>query len=316
MTDLPTVLVLTPLAPERLTDMHEFCRPVEAKNVESVPPATRRECQAVVLRSECRLDRSVLDELPRLRHVIRAGSGTDNIDLAELSRRGIMLSRNPAVSAVAVAELALGGLTMLCRRVPLGHAMLRLGLYAKEALIGDELTSLRLVVWGAGPVGQAVARRAREDGMDVRFAAHRSVPRDWPQVPGEVARLEADAHVIALPLHTGTVGMVNGNWLRGTLPRRPYLVDVSRFGITDLAAVEMALMADELRGFYLDPIDARHAKDVSAFLQRVECANVLVTQHQGAQRADVRAELDRWVIETLRGSCSARSETCRPTSPG
>lgn len=306
MTDPPTVLVLTHLAPERLTDMREFCQPVEAKNVQSTPPAARRECQAVVLRSECRLDRSALDELPRLRHVIRAGSGTDNIDLAELRCRGIGLSRNPAVSAAAVAELALGGLMMLCRRAPLGHAMLRRGVYAKEALIGDVLTSLRLVVWGAGPVGQAVARRARKDGMDARFAAHRSVPWDWPQVPGEMARRQADAHVIALPLRSGTVGTVNGNWLRQTVSRRPYLVDVSRFGITDLAAVEVALTTGELRGFYLDPVDAAHAKDVSAFLQRVQCSNVLVTQHQGAQRSDVRAELDRWVIETLRVALRTR----------
>ncbi|MCQ4041861.1 NAD(P)-dependent oxidoreductase [Streptantibioticus rubrisoli] len=295
----PVVLVLTRMDPRLFDPVRSVADVVLAASVEAAPAAARDRCRVVVLRSECSLRLPSLDLLPRLTDVVRPGSGTDNIDLVELRRRGISLHCNPDASAGSVAELALAALTLLCRQVPLGHALLRSGVHDKHRLMGEPVTALNLTVWGAGPVGRAVARRAVSMGLETRFVAHPSVPADLPQAERAVALRECDAHVIALPLRDSTVGVVDAAWLRQAADRRPYLVDVSRFGICVLSAVEEALSAGALRGFFLDPVDAEHAEQVRRLLERVGDRNVLVSQHQGAQRSDIRAELNHWAVSRV-----------------
>jgi D-3-phosphoglycerate dehydrogenase len=295
-TDRPVVALLTPIGAAHRAALDRVADVATAADVTELAEPDRRRCRVVVLRSGPALTKTQLDLLPALTDVIRSGSGMDNIDVPLLAARGIALHRRPDVAAEAVAELALVGLAALCRRVGPGYRWLLDGVYAKQLLTGEPLADQTLAVWGAGPVGRAVLRQAEHLGLPVAFVEHPSVPAGLPTVPRRTALRTASAHVLALPLRDATRGLVDAGWLREAAATRPYLVNVARHQLVQLGPVAEAVRAGTLRGCYLDPLDEQDLPELRGFLDRTQGGNVLVTQHQGAQRADVRAVLDSWSV--------------------
>lgn len=292
----PVVALLTPMDDEHRKALDEVADVATAAEVGELAEPDRRRCRVVVLRSGPSLTGPQLDLLPALTDVVRAGSGMDNIDVPQLAARGIRLHRRPDVAADAVAELALTGLAVLCRQVGSGFRWLLEGIYAKHLLTGEPLADQTLAVWGAGPVGRAVRRAARRLGLQAAFVEHPSVPAGQPTVSRGTALRTASVHVLAVPLRDTTRGLVDADWLREAAPARPYLVNVARHQLVRLGPVEDALRAGTLRGCYLDPVDEADLPELRGFLDRTRDCNVLLTQHQGAQRADVRAVLDSWSV--------------------
>ncbi|MFJ4097681.1 NAD(P)-dependent oxidoreductase [Kitasatospora sp. NPDC089913] len=295
----PVVAVLTTLGESHLARMATATEVARATSVAALPVEARRRCRVVVLRSEANLGAAELAELPGLTDVVRPGSGTDNIALDVLEARGIRLHRNADVSADAVAELAVAGLTVLCRRMGVGYRWLLDGTFAKHRLMGEPLAAQRVAVWGAGPIGRALHRRLEMLGMDTGFVRHPSLPDGLPVFDRAEAMAEADVHVLAVPLRPTTRRMVDEAWLAGVAARRPYLVNVGRYELIDQDAVAAALQEDRLRGCYLDPVDAGLAAETDRFLAATRDANVFATQHQGAQRSDVRGVLDAWAVRRV-----------------
>ena len=298
----PVVALLSPLSSRHHAALAEHAETVAVDRVEALPADARSRCRVVVLRSGPQLGATELALLPALTDVVRPGSGTDNIDLTALAELGIALHRNAEASAAAVAELALCGLTVLCRRMGLGHRWLLEGHYAKQKLAGEPARPQRLAVWGAGPVGRAVFEHARRLEMSVAHVAHPSVPKGLPVLTPPEALATCDAHMLAVPLRPATLGMVDREWLAQAAARRPYLVNVARYELLDTDAVADALLADRLRGVYIDPVDAADLPRLRTFLDRTAAHNVFVTQHQGAQRADVRDGLDGWAVDVTRAA--------------
>ncbi|WP_431783449.1 NAD(P)-dependent oxidoreductase [Streptomyces chumphonensis] len=296
----PLVVLLTALGESATTRLRSVAEVVGAPSVERLTAEERRRCRVVVLRSETTLGARELAELPALTDVVRPGSGVDNIAVDVLRTRGIALHRNADASADAVAELAVTGLTVLCRRMGLGHRWLLEGSFAKQRLMGESVAALSTVIWGAGPIGRAVYRRLRAGGHRADFVRHPSVPDGLPVLAEEEALAEADVHVLALPLRPRTRGIVDADWLGRASGRRPYLVNVGRHELLDPDAVARALCDGRLRGCYLDPLDASQSATIARFLETTRDCNVFATQHQGAQRSDIRGVLDAWVVETVR----------------
>lgn len=255
------------------------------------------EVRALVIRSGVAVDRELLARLPALRHVIRAGSGVDNIDQEELAARSISLVVRKAASADAVAEVALAGLVALARRLPAGAWSLREGRWSKSELVGDALSELRVVVWGAGPVGRACAARLAPVVRDTAFVAWPSAS-DVPSLPRDEALATADAHVLALPLRPATRALFDAQLLGRAAAKRPYLVNIGRLDLMDRDATLAALRGDELRGVYIDAIDPGHVAWAAAALGG-EALNLWISPHLGAQRHDVLDALAGWVLDEL-----------------
>jgi D-3-phosphoglycerate dehydrogenase / 2-oxoglutarate reductase len=272
--------------------------PVE-HSAELVSVARRQRIVGVVLRSELRLDRTLLAALPSLRFVVRAGSGLDGIDSAELARRDIKLFRNPDEAAGAVGELAWLGLTALARRLPTAISVLRRGGYDKNLVLGDAVGDLRIVVWGAGPIGRAVLGAAHcwgASAMPVDLG--RSLPGGMTAVDPASAVATADAHILCLPLTAETRNHFGQSFLDAVADRHPYLCNVARYELLDMPGAVAALRAGLLRGLFVDPVDRHHLQAVRANKWLAGDHNLLLTMHQGAQRADVRRRLDEWAVAT------------------
>jgi len=203
--------------------------------------------------------------------VVRAGAGVNTIDVAAAARRGIYVSNCPGRNAVAVAELTIGLLLALDRRIPENVAELRAGRWnKKEYAQARGLYGRALGLIGFGSIGQEVARRARALGMDVLVWSPRfrregaaAVPRDLDitvlDSPEDVAA-RADALSVHLALAPETEGVVNAALLARLKPGALF-VNTARAELVDEAALAQAIetrgvraAADVFRG---EPAEAR-----------------------------------------------------------
>lgn len=293
---MTTVLVL-----DGSTDPHQLAGALSGAHVEVVGglPRVRHRAVAVVMRSGTRLAADQLDHLPALRHVVRPGSGTDNIDLAALAARGITLHHNRGANAAAVAEWTLLAALALTRRVALGHNGLLAGHHLKTACMGQPLAEQRAAIWGAGPVGTATGQLLGPAVRDLAYAAWPSNSSHLPQRPAEHLTDWADLHIVALPLDDTTRASFGEAWLASVQRRRPMLICAGRAQTLDLRACLDALDAGTLTGLAIDAIDPEH---VASLTRSGAPRNLLLTPHVGAQRTDVRRALDRWTADTLRAA--------------
>jgi D-3-phosphoglycerate dehydrogenase / 2-oxoglutarate reductase len=269
----------------------------EADPLKPLDPELARIAQIVILRSGARLDIAHITQLPKLRHVIRAGSGLDGLNLEALAFRGIKVHRNPGPAADAVAEWALVALLSLARRIPYGQAALTVGHHAKAACLAEPVNRLRLAIWGAGPVGRACGELLTAHVGDLAYAARPSVDRDLPQKPARELSVWADVHLVALPLTAQTRRMFGPDFLSVAHDRSPLLICVGRLGTLDVTACLSALARGDLGGLALDPVEQQ---DLPLLPDGCPPLNLLVTPHIGAQRTDVRAALNAWVAVTAR----------------
>ncbi|MGW0731800.1 NAD(P)-dependent oxidoreductase [Streptomyces sp. NPDC002851] len=264
------------------------------------PRAARHVCDDIsvlILRSGVHIGAEELDALPRLRHVVRTGSGIDNIDVRALEDRGVRLHRNASASAPAVAEWALASALALSRRIPLGNSALMNGTHDKAACLSAPLGEMTVGIWGAGPVGLAAGHALAPHVAGVVYV-------QWPSNPPWVDELPADTlldrcklHVIALPLRPRTRHIIGTDFLTGTAARLPHVICAGRLETLDTTACLRALADGRLSGLAVDAVERAHLpllRDLPTPM------NLLVTPHIGAQRRDVREQLDCWTAGLVR----------------
>ncbi|MGW2652075.1 NAD(P)-dependent oxidoreductase [Streptomyces sp. NPDC001478] len=294
----PLLVSVRGAADTRLLQRHlPGCAIREITTLAPAAPELASRAEVLVLRSGHQLDATRLAEWPRLRHVIRAGSGLDGIDVAGLAARGVTVHRNPDPAADAVAEWALAALLALARRIPYGHAALLQGRHAKQQCLAPPVSAMRVAIWGAGPVGRACARALGPHVAEIAFAARRSLPSTTRSRPGGELPAWADAHVVALPLTEENGAVFATEFLGAARERCPLLLCVGRLGTLDLPACLRALADGGLGGLALDPVEEA---DLPLWPGEAMPGplNLIATPHIGAQRHDVRALLDRWVATT------------------
>src|ERR1700748_3749046 len=125
------------------------------------------DADGLVVRSAVQVDAKLLESAPKLRVIGRAGVGVDNIDAEAATHRGIVVMDTPGGNAVAVAELTLGLMLALARKLPAANATMHAGRWEKKNLQGAELRGKTLGILGLGRIGLEVARRARGFGLEI-----------------------------------------------------------------------------------------------------------------------------------------------------
>ncbi len=205
-----------------------------------------------------------------VRAVGRAGAGVNNIPVTELSRRGIPVFNSPGANANAVKELVLASLLLAARNICQAWAFAR-GLsgddqaideaveQGKKSFVGFELPGRTLGVVGLGAIGVEVANSAEALGMSVLgYAPQITVQRAW-QLSASVEQAlslddlfaRSDAITVHVPLNAQTRRLVNEARLR-LMKKGGVLLNFSRAGIVDDAAVVAELDAGRLHGYVCD----------------------------------------------------------------
>jgi D-3-phosphoglycerate dehydrogenase len=223
------------------------------------PPAAdiaalaRRIDPAAILSRQGPVTAEVMDAAPNLRIVARHGVGVDDVDVAEATRRGILVTRAPGSNTQAVAEHALALMLALAKRLPALSAQVASGKWRLGADKVRDIAGLRLGLVGCGAIGQAVARLAAPFGMEV--AGYDPVA---PAVPGlarapDLPTLLRRSDVVSLHLpFTSATRHVIGAAELALLPPGGFVINTSRGGLIDEPALQAALDAGHVAGAGLD----------------------------------------------------------------
>ena len=242
-------------------------------------PAALADADGLVVRSAVQADDALMAHAPKLRVIGRAGVGVDNIDAAAATRRGIVVMNTPGANAVAVAELTLGLMLTLARKVSAANASMHAGKWEKKILQGSELRGKTLGILGLGRIGLEVARRAKGFGMEL-------IGSD-PFVSAAVARengikLVTLDELLAgsdyLTLHVGltpqTTGVINSKTL-ATMKKGVRIINCARGELIDDAALIEAIKSGQVAGAALDVFPSEPLKD-SPY---ATMDNVILTPH-------------------------------------
>ena len=242
-------------------------------------PAALADADALVLRSAVQADDALMEHAPKLRVIGRAGVGVDNIDADAATRRGIVVMNTPGANAVAVAELTIGLMLALARKLPLANATMHAGKWEKKSLQGSELRGKTFGILGLGRIGLEVAKRAKGFGLELLGSD--------PFVSAAVAR-ENGIKLVTLEelitgsdyitLHVGltpqTAGVINAKNL-AAMKKGVRIINCARGELIDDAALVAALKSGHVAGAALDVFAVEPPKDSPYF----GLDNVILTPH-------------------------------------
>jgi D-3-phosphoglycerate dehydrogenase len=298
--DLPLVLVADPVAAEGLDVLRPHTRVVVRTGL---APSELREAvhgaDALLVRSETRVSRDVLEAGDRLRVVARAGAGVDNIDVAAATERGVLVINAPGGNTVAAAEHTVAMLLAAARHIAAADASMKRGEWSRSRFVGVEVRGKVLGVFGLGRVGTEVARRAQ--GFEMRVLVHD------PYVSAEHARrlgmepvelddllTQSDFVTVHTPLTEQTRGMIGVEALARMKPTA-YLINCARGGVVDEQALLEALEAGRLAGAAVDVF----AREPAADSPLARHPRVVATPHLGASTVEAQEAVARLVAEQV-----------------
>ncbi len=254
------------------------------------------EAQVLVVRSATKVTAELLEKAPKLKLVIRAGVGLDNIDQESCNAKGIRVMNTPGVSTNAVAEMTIGCMVAAMRGIATGHCKMKEGEWAKKQLMGHELSGKTLGVIGCGRIGLAVAERAFYMGM--RVIGHNVPPRRETSYLSyvELDELYRQADVITLhvPLAPGTKNMINGESI-AKMKDGVYLLNLARGGIVDEEALYEALREGKVAGAALDSFAEEPYQGKLLGLD-----NVVLTPHIGGSTVEAQEKIGIMVAQMLK----------------
>jgi D-3-phosphoglycerate dehydrogenase len=260
---------------------------------------------AILVRSA---DMHAMDIPPSVLAVARAGAGTNNVPVAELSRRGVPVFNAPGANANAVKELVLAGVFLSARNICQAwgyvrslrgddHAIEEAVEKGKKKFVGHELPGRTLGVVGLGAIGVEVANAALGLRMKVLgYDPQITVQRAW-QLSSAVEQAlslddlfsRCDMVTVHVPLNDGTRGLVNEIRLR-LMPHGATVLNFARAGIVDESAVLAALDSGQLASYVCD-FPSQASKDHP---------RVVALPHLGASTGEAEDNCAVMVADTLR----------------
>lgn len=267
---------------------------------------------ALIVRSATRVTREVIEagSKGRLKIIGRAGVGYDNIDVDAASECGIVVKYAPYGNTNAVAELTIGLMLSISRKVPQAHQMLRTGVWEKEKLKGTELSYKTLGVLGCGKIGQRVAELAHR-GFDMQVIGYDMKPCIESNIEF-TSKEEVLAKADYITIHTGGKEVIIGDRELKQMKSTAFLVNTSRGANVDEEALYKALKEKRIAGAALDVYADEPKAEGAEFKSKLRSLdNVVFSSHLGASTVEAQREtsieIARVVAGYLRGGDFANS---------
>jgi len=267
--------------------------------------AALAEVDGIVVRSGTQLTAEVLEGPSRLRAIVRAGVGVDNIDVPAATRRGVVVMNTPGGNTVSTAEHTMAMMLALARNVPKANDSLKSGRWERNQFTGTQLEGKTLGVIGLGRVGLAVAKRAQGLGMIVvGFDPFLAIEKAQELGIESVRRLDdlwgrCDILTLHTPLTAETRHLIGAAELAQMKPS-VRIINCARGGLIDERALVEALDAGKVAGAAIDVFDP---EPPPAGHPLVGHPLVVVTPHLGASTEEaqisVAVEAARLLVDFL-----------------
>lgn len=260
----------------------------------------------LVVRSATKVRQPVIDEAAaagRLKLIIRAGVGIDNIDAEYARGKGITVTNTPAASSPSVAELALGHMFALARYIYIANVTMRQGKWDKKQYEGIELAGKTLGLVGFGRIGQCLAQKAAAIGMQVQYY---DVLFDSPNAPAKpegpyrfVPQDELLATSDFVSLHCPALGQcLIGAETIAKMKDGAFLVNTSRGALVDETALLDALDSGKLAGAALDVFAEEPSKNERLYTH----PKVSLTPHIAASTLEAQARIGEELVSIISGA--------------
>ncbi len=256
--------------------------------------AALAEARTVMVRNQTQLTAEVLAAGPKLIGIGRVGVGLDNIDLKAATERGIAVIAPLDANAVSVAEVTIGLVIALARKIPQGDRSTKAGGWDRRGCTGIELAGKTLAICGFGRIGKLVARRAAVFGLKLVVfdpfvrAGEMTLTETGAGLCAtlEEALAQADFVTTHSPLTPETKKMFNERTFE-VMKRGAFFINTSRGGVVDEAALQAVLQSGHLGGAALDVREVEPPKERSGF---ETMDNVILLPHVGSftQEAQTR----------------------------
>ncbi|MBE3593461.1 MAG: phosphoglycerate dehydrogenase [Candidatus Carbobacillus altaicus] len=297
------VVIADPLSEEGLSPLIE-ARDVEVIILDEVQPeamsAVLAEARALIVRSRTKVTKDLLQKMPRLQVIGRAGVGIDNIDVEQATARGIIVLNAPDGNTIAASEHTMAMMLALIRHIPFAHQTVKSGGWQREHFIGIQLAGKTLGIVGLGRIGQEVAKRARAFEMQIiaydPFLTEeraRALHIEKVSLSGLYAR--ADLITLHTPLTAETRGLINRHALM-QMKDGVRIINCARGGIIDEEALLEALESGKVAGAALDVF----AEEPPQNRALIEHPRLVVTPHLGASTVEAQTLVARDVaLEVL-----------------
>jgi len=261
---------------------------------------------ALVVRSETKVTKAIIEVANNLKVIGRAGVGIDNIDVDAATKKGIIVLNTPDGNTVAATEHTMAMLLALARNIPQAHQSMKEGKWLRSKFMGVEMRGKTLGVVGMGRIGSGVAKRAL--AMEMKVLAYdpfineeTAKTLDIDLVPLDEVFAAADFITMHLPLTAETKHLINKDSLQKMKPG-VRIVNCARGGVIDEQALADAIKQGIVAGAAIDVFEKEPVDPANPLLT---LDNVVITPHLGASTAEaqvgVAVDVAESILVALRG---------------
>jgi len=310
----PRVFVTQPIAPRALARLRSIARVkinMDSSKIIAKPKliAAVKKCDILFSLLHDKVDRTVLRANPKLRAVTSMSITPDNIDLLEAAKLGIVVTVVPAIVEESVADLHIGLMIAVARRMVEGDRSVRASKFPgsqSNHLIGGFVYGKTIGLVGAGRIGQATARRARGFGMKILYTARHRRPEAERELGMEYVTLDqllARSDFVSLhPALTAETRHMISDREFGLMKPSAFIINTARGAVIDEAALVRALKKKKIAGAGLDVFE-NEPKVPPALLKM---KNVVLTPHLGSAVMDVRDQMANIVVDNIQALIDGR----------
>ncbi len=257
------------------------------------------EYDGLAIRSATKVTEKILEAATNLKVVGRAGIGTDNVDKAAASKKGVIVMNTPYGNMITTAEHAIAMMFAVARQIPEASASTHAGKWEKSKFMGVELTGKTLGVIGAGNIGGIVCDRAR--GLKMKVIAYDPFLSEEKADKMGVEKVEledllkrADFITLHVPLTDSTRNILSKENLEKT-KKGVRIINCARGGLVDEEALAELLKSGHVAGAAFDVFAEEPATENPLF----GLPNVVCTPHLGAATTEAQENVALQVAEQM-----------------
>jgi D-3-phosphoglycerate dehydrogenase len=296
------ILITDPVAENAVSQLKEFA------DVELATEATAEElpnlvkdAEVIVVRSRTKITKEIIEAAPNLKAVARAGVGLDNIDTEFAKSKGIEIINTPEAPSEAVAELTIGLIFALLRKIPQADHSMKAKRWEKKLFKGKELAGKNLGIIGFGRIGHLVGQYAKALGMNIIVCdPHGKEDPRLKELEGKACNLEelleqSDIITLHIPHTPETEGMLGENEF-SRIKRGAFIVNTARAPVIDEKALINSLKNQTLAGAALD-VYWTEPPEGSEIL---ELDNVILTPHVGGSTHESQERIGGLLVKKIK----------------
>lgn len=294
------ILVADAINAEGLQPLLEYSNAIIIEKKVTDPEVDLKKIDALLVRSATKVTESLLEAMPQLKIIARAGVGVDNIDVEAATKRGIIVVNAPDGNTISTAEHTFAMMASLMRNIPQAYQSVKNLEWKRNAFVGQELYGKSLGIVGLGRIGTELAKRAKIFGMNVLvfdpfLTAERAKSLNVKNCTLDEVLEQADIISVHTPLTAETKGLINEEAMKKT-KKGVYFLNCARGGIIDEQALALYIANGHIGGAAIDVFEVEPPGEHPLF----KYDNVIVTPHLGASTKEAQLNVATQVAKEVR----------------